>query len=295
MKVKILLLLTLTLLPFCSCNGPQDRDQVEGISAEESSQLKKNTEMLSLQEGMSLEIFQKTLDLTNLENSLSQEKLLKIDIVSANASEGLGLRWGFQKEKAEIPLTEETIPENDSDNLPIVSRMTLANTTEAKAMTLPLFWPEGDLYLSNSSAIWLSDRAFEALKQKGEAEWNLGIVGDSLLGSLQEIKFFEKNLKAYNSSLQAKKEDGINLALKIKAKDKMIPFTLKINGSPKKVEARVAASDLAEYTILNNHQNPLILEVRLLPQASRAQLLVSPLTLLKPFLEYRVNAINTAH
>jgi hypothetical protein len=50
---------------------------------------------------------------------------------------------------------------------------------------------------------------------------------------------------------------------------------------------------LARYKILNNAQNPLVLEIQLAPKASPAELLFSPLALLKNMVEYRVEEIIT--
>ncbi len=66
---------------------------------------------------------------------------------------------------------------------------------------------------------------------------------------------------------------------------------LKVNGVEQEVEVLEAKNSLASYKILNNAQNPLLLEVRLGPDYTLGEWIFSPLLMVKDLLEYRVEEI----
>ncbi len=227
-----------------------------------------------------------------------------LNIESPPTQEGLSFAWDF---KTEAPLPEinwakdnpaptpsaQTAPAPPTPSLPLEpqsGRMTLANLVAAKGMTLPNFWPAGELYLSDTSAVWLSDRAFSDLKKTQKAQWQPGLVGNTLLGPAQGIPLLEKLLQVLNQNIQRDPET-LKSAGEIATRKKSVKHRLKVNGEEREVQAIEAGNWLASYRILDNAQNPLILEVVFNPAQTPAGILFSPLTLLKPMLEYRVEEI----
>jgi hypothetical protein len=169
-------------------------------------------------------------------------------------------------------------------------KMTLANTVDGRRMTLPLFWPGGELFMSNSSAIWLSDRAFSELKKEGKTQWALGLLDNPLLGPVQGNELIEMSLESVNRGLEGKPEKRAE-AMELKVTDKSADYSLKLNGVEREVEVIEAGNWLAKLKILDNAQNPLILEVQVAPESSAANIFF-PLSWIRPWLNYRVEEIS---
>ena len=250
------------------------------------------TENLKILPGMKIKLRQKGIGGEN-NISLSEQGVLRtLKMENAIGAEGITFNWSLLgSEAAKGP---ESQPSKESAAPPKASqegRMTLANLVGAKQMTLPAFWPEGELYLSNSSAIWLSDHAFQELKKNHETTWQLGLTGDTLIGPAQGFGLVVAELKNFQQSLDKKPEEQKNAA-HFEGGKKIKPFSVKINGQTGEVEALEASNEWIQLKILNNPQNPLILEMLFQPKASAGVMIFSPLTLLKPFLEYRVEEID---
>ncbi len=209
-----------------------------------------------------------------------------LEIDTPPSSEGLTfhweLKWENSTETPSIPTTETYREEGT---------MTLANLMQAKGMTLPVFWPPGELYLSNSAAIWLSDKGFQELKKEKRSAWSLGILGSSLWGAVPSAGLFEQLVKNFQQGLEKQPEKLLALQ-EIRLLDKSDPYSLKVNGSVQEVTTLVAGNWLAQIRILDNAQNPLILEVRLFPDSKLGEILFSPLAPVKSLLEYKVESID---
>lgn len=229
------------------------------------------------------------LEIKLVQNSLQgskQERSLIID--NPSGAEGLSFTWSSGANSGAAP---ESYPHDDSaQNGGASGKMTLANTVDGRRMTFPLFWPGGELFMSNSSAIWLSDRAFSELKKDGKTQWTLGLLGNPLLGPAQGNDLIEASLEAINRSLDAKPEK-LAEAQELKVTDDSADFSLKLNGVEREVDVIVAENWLARLKVLDNAQNPLILEVEVAPQNSAANLF-SPLSWIRRWLNYRVTEIS---
>jgi hypothetical protein len=169
--------------------------------------------------------------------------------------------------------------------------MTLANTVNSRRMTLPIFWPPGELYLSNSGAVWLSDQSFEELKKQGKTQWALGVLDNPLLGPVQGVDLLEASLEATSRSL-ASKNDPKASPQDIEVTDKSADFSVKLNGNETTVDVLEAGNSLVSYKILNNPQNPLILEAEVAPGRSVASELFLPLSWIRGLLSYKVEEID---
>jgi len=262
--------------------------------AQSSAQAEIPTENLKILPGMKIKLRQKGLG--GEENiSLSDQGVLRtLKMENAIGAEGITFQWSLHGGDAATkePESQPNKGSSATSKADLEGRMTLANLVGARQMTLPAFWPEGELYLSNSSAIWLSDQAFQELKKNHETTWQLGLSGDNLIGPAQGFGLVVSELKNFQQTLEKRPEDPQNSVSHFEGGKKIKPFPLKINGQAEEVEALEAANGWIQLKILNNPQNPLILEVQFQPKASAGQMLFSPLTLLKPFLEYRVEEID---
>lgn len=213
----------------------------------------------------------------------------QMEVQTPLTSEGLTFQWSlrFEPPSASGP---ESAPSAGNETVREDGSMSLANVVGARAMTLPIFWPQGELYLSNSSALWISDRALDDLKKTKKSEWNLGLLGNGLMGAVTGMENLQKPLEEFLAAVQRSPELAASLP-QIELWDKSVKFPVKINGKDQELKALVAGNWLAEYTILDQAQNPLILQVRILPKSKVGSMLFSPLAWAKPYLEYRVQEI----
>ncbi|HKY64463.1 MAG TPA: hypothetical protein VJR29_13720 [bacterium] len=204
----------------------------------------------------------------------------KLRIENPSGAEGLSFTW-----KMGGPSTESQPSAADS------GKMILANTVGSRRMTLPLFWPGGELFMSNSSGVWLSDQAFSELKKEGKTQYDLGLVDNPLLGPAQGLPILEHGLAAYNQGLATRPERKTQ-DLQWEVSDDSRDYALKVNGVLVEVEALEAVSPLAKIVVLDNPQNPLVLEVEVAPPSSAARALFLPLSWMRGLLSYKVESLD---
>jgi hypothetical protein len=243
--------------------------------------------------GASLEgrdlILRKGLQIKIVQNAAGlQGKTRNIQIENPSGAEGLSFLWRVSGNQAGVAESQPTVPAAEAGE--DFGKMTLANTVDGRRMTLPLFWPGGELFMSNSSAIWLSDRAFSELKKEGKTQWALGLLDNPLLGPAQGNELIETSLESVNRGLEGKAEQKA-AAMELKVTDDSADYPLKLNGVEREVEVIEAGNWLAKLKILDNAQNPLILEVQVAPERSAANIFF-PLSWIRPWLSYRVEEIS---
>ena len=217
-----------------------------------------------------------------------QGKTRNIQIENPSGAEGLSFLWRISGGQTGNPESQAAVPTAEAGN--DFGKMTLANTVDGRRMTLPLFWPGGELFMSNSSAIWLSDHAFSELKKDGKTQWALGLLDNPLLGPVQGNELIETSLELMNGGLERKPEQKA-AAMELKVTDKSADYPIKLNGVPGEVEVIEAENWLAKLKILDNAQNPMILEVQIAPKRSASNIFF-PLSWIRPWLSYRVEEIS---
>lgn len=233
---------------------------------------------LMLKKGLQIKIVQGSGAATQKERNLVIE--------NPSGAEGLAFTWYLGGSNKPETQPSAGIPEGGDDS----GKMTLANTVDGRRMTLPLFWPGGELFMSNSTAIWLSDRAFSELKKEGKTQWGLGLLDNPLLGPAQGNELIEASLETANRSLEGKPEKKAE-ALELKVRDDSADYALKLNGVEREVDVIEAGNWLARLKVLDNAQNPLIVEFQVAPETSAANLFF-PLSWIRPWLNYRVTEIS---
>lgn len=166
-----------------------------------------------------------------------------------------------------------------------------AGWTEAHEMFLPAFWPAGD-GTTAASPLWLSPAAWRGLKEAGSTEWKLGLAGeDSVDAALKTLQVFQ--------DLAAKLSGGgvasatSSSPFRIVAGKKPLAFPLRIDGKLAHVRALTASSWFADYVILENPANPLILKVTVNPVALSALDALKPLGVDVRALGYEITSIDT--
>ncbi len=218
-----------------------------------------------------------------------QPGIRMLTLEEPSGAEGLVFSWINSPENPSLANDPSSAPPQaqvyDLDGVQN-GKMSLPNQTQARRMTLPLFWPSGDLFLSDSSGIWFSDAAFEELRKNKTTQWNPGLLGNALLGPAEGIGAIENGLNRLQAmATEANQGDSKGQAVELDGVEK---YLLKVDGKNQEVEVLAATNDMATYKILNNAQNPIILELTLAPKASQLQILLSPLGILKGLVEYRI-------
>lgn len=280
MKSIRIVLISLALgLALASCRRAPAPDQALEKPAKASGPKLEGRDLI-LRKGLQIKIAQKGEGL--------QGKTRNIQVENPSGAEGLSFLWRISGGPAVNPESQPAVPEAEGGN--DFGKMTLANTVDGRRMTLPLFWPGGELFMSNSSAIWLSDRAFSELKKDGKTQWALGLLDNPLLGPAQGNALIESSLDLMNGALEGKPEQKA-AAMELKVTDKSADYALKLNGVDREIEVIEAENWLAKLKILDNAQNPLILEVQVAPERSAANIFF-PLSWIRPWLSYRVEGIS---
>jgi hypothetical protein len=290
MRRNLLFLITiLFFISFSSC-GQNKVDSQGRVRASEDPQ----TLALKMKHGMKIILAHR--DWNPGAESWGNAAFRVITIMEPSGAEGLSLQWinpppGLLAHESESQPSQAKKAQVYDLAGTQSGELSLPNLTHARRMTLPLFWPNGELFLSNSTGIWLSDIAFEELKKNRKTQWNSGLLNNPLLGPVQGVAAIEEGLTQLENALESNEEKKES-SLWIKAK-KPEEYKIIVDGKEQVVEVLPAGNWLASYKILHNTQNPIILEVTLAPDATLGQILFSPLGLLKGLAEYKVVEIQS--
>ena len=157
--------------------------------------------------------------------------------------------------------------------------------------SLPASWTEGDQSLrEEQSALWLSDDAYLELSRTGLTTLNLGVFDDETNRLAQGLQDVNKALSALRARAS---EDGKNHDLTLlKADAERVTVPLEVNGVEVKVTAIRAKNWFGEVTVLDNRQNPLILQLKINPlSAGLAETLGGSLSSLDQLLGYEIKKL----
>lgn len=202
-------------------------------------------------------------------------------IQSLTSDGGLNFFW------VEGDGTNPSFFSNSVEDIRPRGRVSLPNWEQKTQLWLPSFWPAAELFLANSSGLWLSPVQFEQLLEQKSipwiAPWTQGALPEgSPLQPILNLALQQPLKEPQNENTQTK------LPHKLQLIDKSEKYRLKFQGKDTEVEVVLAEDPWARYTILKDPQNPLVLKVEFGPEWSLGKLLFSPLSWLKATLEYEV-------
>jgi hypothetical protein len=140
-------------------------------------------------------------------------------------------------------------------------------TAEAGAMLLPAFWKDGKTAIEANAVIWMSAKAYAELAENGKTEWRVGLADAELGTAAALLKTFNGLAAKLSTSATATAPTASPFLLT--AGDDVV-FPLRVGGKVENVRAIRATSWLADYLILKNPENPLILKVNVNPLAISA-------------------------
>ena len=167
--------------------------------------------------------------------------------------------------------------------------VTLSQWQDSNALLLPALWPEGSQTLTGESLIWLSPAAFTELRGARRTRFGLGLLERSLPQGVSPR--LAPALDALAERLREAADQRRRLA-DLEAERDFGSFSLKVNGRSVEVPTVVARSWFADYVILDDADNPLVLKLTLNPISAGPLDIFSPLALLKTLLGYQVVAID---
>ncbi len=255
------LLLLACFLSLSSCHSERGKEQKTPVAL--SAELNQS---LELKPGVEITIELAKPESQNWLQPKPQKR--KLQILQVGGTAGISMTW--QNEGAE-----------DSDEQS--GKLELPNFFQARMMTLPIFWSPGEMYLSHSSGIWLSDVAYEELKKSQASAWESGLSQNAILGPIQEIPALQSAVQSLEPWLAAQAKNSGSLRIVEKSS-----YALVLNGKMTSVPAVIADTWLGRFWILDHPTNPLILQFELAPGASVSDWLWTNLPLIKNVAEYRV-------
>lgn len=167
--------------------------------------------------------------------------------------------------------------------------LAFASGASAHAMLLPAFWPSGAAVSESNGGLWLSGAAYAELRDAGTTEWRLGLA--------------ENAFSALSKAFAAFNDVASRLSGSATATSPISPFTTKKTGIveayPMSVDGRIvlaravkASSWFADFLILENENNPLILKVTVNPVAAPALKALEPAAVRWEELGYEITAIS---
>lgn len=276
-----------TSLPFAS-----EKDVVE-ISPEE----------IDLGSGSALLIEQTWLGVNPPDKDDYGKKTVTVDAWKAN--EGATLSWSMReyRETADSKVARENAMRNvgvgEEANIPspVYEDVTVSGTiltdglNNAERILLPSYWPEGeyDVRGEENSVLWLSRQQYDELVSTRSSHIQLGLFDSTL----QDIVDFTDNAKSALDKLQGKiaaSETTNKDFTKLEARADWGSKVILLNGMEVKVKTVEASNAFAQYTILANPENPLILSASLRPWALGPTMLTS-LDELKAVVGYAITSI----
>ncbi|HJV32783.1 MAG TPA: hypothetical protein VJ694_02030 [Patescibacteria group bacterium] len=137
----------------------------------------------------------------------------------------------------------------------------------AHAMLLPAFWTTGDAAAEANGGLWLSRAAYDQLEAAGKTEWRLGLAEHAFSTLSLALKTFNDlaaKLSGSATATQAASPFTIEKTAVIEA------YPLTVDGRIVLVKAVKATSWFADFLVLENRDNPLILKVTVNPVAAPA-------------------------
>lgn len=143
----------------------------------------------------------------------------------------------------------------------------LSSYEGARAMLLPVFWPDGEARARANGGLWLSRSAFDSLKIDGTTEWRLGLAERTLATVSNAFETFNRLSMSLSGSASS---TALASPFQLKKTGTTDSFPLMINGRLTLVRAIRASSWFADLFILDNRDNPLVLKVVVHPVAQPA-------------------------
>jgi hypothetical protein len=213
---------------------------------------------------------------------------------SVAAREAYDAEYGQTAVGEEVPDAPEPVYEDTIKS----GNLSSASLADATMLRLPELWSEGDAGVSETSLIWISRAQYDELVSTRSTQLSLGLFDESLMqveevtSSLTEYVEKIKSLWPGETVEEAVQEQTTSDLLTVEAQSDWGAYTLLVDGTRTTVQTIEAKNAFANYTILANPENPLILELRLTPLSQGNLEVLSPSGFIEGFGGYEVSQIN---
>jgi hypothetical protein len=217
-------------------------------SERSASDARTATDAIALKPGLSFVVRPSALGMSGSVEDLlgANDRSMKVTINRVDTGRSLALTWSADSATGTI---------------------SLVNRGDAKAMLLPAFWTTGDVQASGNGGLWLSPSSYSELASLGKTEWRLG-VAENVISPLSAAlrKFNDLSARIFGSTTDTR----ISSPFTVTKTAVLEAYPLKVDGQIVRVRAVKAASWFAEFLILENPDNPLILKTTVNPLAAPA-------------------------
>ncbi len=162
----------------------------------------------------------------------------------------------------------------------------------AERVTMPSYWPEGeyDVRGAENSVVWLSRAQYDELVSTRSSHIALGLFDSTLQSAIDFGDTVENALAKLQGNIATSDAQSNYDVTKLTAEGDWGVYTLLVNGTRSNVQVIEAKSLFADYVILANPENPLILKVSVKPLSLGLGML-STLSLINSLAGYHVTAI----
>jgi len=150
-----------------------------------------------------------------------------------------------------------TSPKDDEATRIRRGNITVTGLAAANVMLAPMFWPNGD-FTTDSGLTWVSRSTFSRLKRHGKADWRLDFALEQIPAEFHTLNDLVAQLTPEDT------EAGV---IELKVDDDEALYPCEVNGERTQLAAlRLSDSlGLAEYWVLNDVENPLMLKMSFIP------------------------------
>ena len=137
--------------------------------------------------------------------------------------------------------------------------ITVRGVRDGTGITPPLFWPDGD-WETGDGLLWLPLAGFTQLRESGGCSWNVGFNGNADSDAVLQLN---QHIERMRDQVRLAEDEAITL----ERTAEQVNYPCWINGVRSELPALRAVDSigLAEYWILDDPRNPLVLKMSFIP------------------------------
>lgn len=261
-----------------------------------------SAEAIDFHNGSTITIEQSWLGITAPGSSEYGQRLVSLTDWSAGQSASLSWTMKSRQETeasqaareaaSQVPVGQTTsIPDPVYEDVVTSGEIMTDALNNAERILLPSYWPEGEYNVrgEENSVVWLSRQQYDELVTTRSSHVAVGLFDTTL----QSMIDFGEDVSGALAKLQgelATQETSNSDITKLSADEDWGSMTLTVNGEATTVRTVTASSLLANYVILANPENPLILKVSVKPLSLGLGML-SALSVVKSLAGYEITSL----
>lgn len=225
-----------------------------------------------LQEGLSFSLRPSFLGVTGtVSDVLGAEGERTVRVTAVEPGKNFSLEWETTDESGSIAVREYA---------------------GSRDLFLPVFWKAGVAELAGNGVLWLSPEAYAELTDRGSTDVRLGLGGGALERAADLLASFNAVISRLSQSATST-APALPEPFLTAFKGESAVFPLRIDGNVENVRVILAKSWFADYVILKNPENPLVLKVSVNPLAAEALQVFAPLKIDTRAIGYEITSISS--